>query len=189
MNNQITDTGNFSNIESSFIYQDDEKSYQELQTLIQQLQGARQKFYSMFQQTQVENQKELQQSQENNYCESLENSDFLNSKEIKISYFESKQIESLLKQFYEKIEYLKERQGQRVNKDYLEKQIYSLTEQLSKERLKQPKNLQTIQQLKAQLKEKNKQLFQQYETITKHIKEMLKPVDNEEQDEDVNFVI
>ncbi|CAD8185387.1 unnamed protein product [Paramecium pentaurelia] len=189
MQNQITDTGNFSNIENSFNYQDDDRSYQDLQTLIQQLQGARQKFYAMFQLTQVENQNDLQQSQENNYCESLENSDFLNSKEIKISYFESKQIENLLKSLYDKIEFLKEKQVQRANKDNLEKQIYSITEQLSKERLKQPKNLQTVQGLKAQLKEKSKQLFQKYETINKHIKEMLKPVDNEEQDEDVNFVI
>ncbi|CAK87246.1 unnamed protein product (macronuclear) [Paramecium tetraurelia] len=189
MQTMNTDSGNYSIIENSLRYLDEEKVYKEIQTLVQQLQGARKKLQEIHNEKQLETQKELQNTQENYYCDQLEDSNLLNSKEIKITYFESKQIEKVLTELKEKIEYLNEKLYKRGPQENLEKQIYILSDQLSKERVKAVKDTKVIQDLKNQLHEKSKQLISRDETIIKHVKEMLKPMDNGEQDEDINFVV
>ncbi|CAD8178483.1 unnamed protein product [Paramecium octaurelia] len=188
MQTTITDSGNYQIIENSFLYLDEEKIQSEIQILVQQLQGARKKLQAIHNEKLLETQKEVQKSQENYYCESLEDSNLLNSKEIKITYFESKQIEKVLTELKEKIEYLHEKLFQHGPQENLEKQIYVLSDQLSKERVKSSKDMKVIQDLKKQLNQKSNQLIARNDTLIKHVKEMLKPVDNVEQDEDVNFV-
>ncbi|CAD8100488.1 unnamed protein product [Paramecium sonneborni] len=184
-NHNDNDRTNFENIENTFKYQDEEKLKNEFDLLTQQLQGARKNLQEKYQK---DSQKEQNQATDETYLsKTMEDTGQLNSIDINISYYESKQIEKLLTDLLEKTNYLKQKLIIYTKQENLERQYDLLSDQLSHERLQSPKDLNKINSIKDQLRQLKKKLKENCDKLCADIDKMLKPL-QDEFDDDVQVI-
>ncbi|CAD8106974.1 unnamed protein product [Paramecium sonneborni] len=123
-----------------------------------------------------------QLDEENQRGQTVEDTSELNSKEIKITYYESKLIEKILTYYKTEAEDLLQQLNQKE-----ESQIELLLDQLSLERSKTSKNEMNIIDIKEQLRVLMKKYEEKFQSLHFKVKKMLKPLEDE-QDFDVQII-